>query len=68
MKRAYVLDVLFWKRDDRGEPAFGPEPRDEPLDYLRDLAVRRGLPHREASAWAAKAHAQGMRKGADDGG
>lgn len=57
-----MLDVLFWPREE-GEPVFPPEKRERPMEYLRDLAVKRGLPHQQAVAWAKEAYRKGMRKG-----
>lgn len=63
LTRRYVLDVLFWPRDEKGEPLFPEAEREKPLAYLYDLAVKRGLPHEQAKAWAKAAKAEQAKRG-----
>lgn len=65
MPRRYILDVLFWPRDDRGEPIFPPDlsPSAGSTGYLHDLAVSRGIPHPQAMQWARAVMAQEKKRG-----
>lgn len=63
LSRRYVLDVLFWPRDEKGEPVFPEGDSEKPQTYLHDLAVKRGLPHDQAEAWAEAENAKHARGG-----
>lgn len=56
--------MLFHKVDDKGEPVFPGQKPPERLDFLRDLALRRGMDPEDAAAWARKSFLPGRQNGA----
>lgn len=63
LTRLWILEVIFWPRDDEGKPVF-PGDGGNPVKDMADLAQARGMDPKKALEWAKKNQKnKGSRKG-----